>query len=124
VAPSIGRWSTETATCITDRGRTLPFFVTTTSLRTAPTARMDDWGGFDDRRELLGAVHAEVGHRRGAAFQFVLVEPPFSRPLDEVTGRGRHHADRHVLNAAQHRRNQAAGRRHRSAKVHVGIILT
>ena len=117
VAPSIGRWSTETVTRITDRGRTLPFLVTTGSRRTAPTATIDDCGG------LMIAANSSVPYMprlvtvEDPPSSLVLVEPPLPGSFGEVMCRGRQHAYRHALDGAEHRRHQAGRRRHRSADV-------
>ena len=108
VAPSTGRWSTESVTRSTVATPSSPP-VTTASCRAAPTARIAACGGLMTARELLGAERAEVRRRSasrppappGAASRPGRARraPAVSRAID-VTVRS--------LHAAHHRRHEPA----------------
>ena len=72
----------------------------------------------DDRGELLGAVHPEVGDADRPALELVLLQPAGPGALDEVAGPyGPPAVTVMLLDRSQHRRHQAVLGRHRDRDV-------
>ena len=76
----------------------------------------------DHRGEILDAVHAEIGHRRGAALIFLGLQLARPRARREILHLGRDRRQRFGLGVADDRRDQAAGHRHRDADIGMLVL--